>query len=1146
MRKIKKPIYEPPELQQENMTEEEKALDNHKRTLHKIRERKIKKAFKALRFRSLKNFMFWFFGVMSSVGIILGSIFIGVKVIPISTYSKWAGIDSSEYVSEQIAGKSLFDAIKSMDQYTIGDVPVIEKFVKDLLEETGADDFVVVDYDAIKDVKFMNAKNDSDLIDEISACIKLSPEIEMFKNVKAYTEHQSTENPLVREGSSWVAKDGKNLNLYCYTDEFARSTIYYDVVANGKISPAIANLTETQMKQINFYFKPLTELPILEIVNGISSVMDMLDVDDVISLISDENEVNPIIKKLFDGQSLGSIVSETFDFEALLNNFVLADIEDFDTLVGDIGPALKLNVWEEVDANDKPNVSSGKITVDDDGNFTSNPKLYYYLVGGTHGTDTAVYERAFDDDGKRVLAVSDSTTLYYANISKTPVLELADIIFDSLGRIKVDELLKSFDEDVISPDNFLIELFEGVSINELTTDFDFEGLLNKITLDSFGGAETLGALGELSVFNTWEIVEDGDKPVISSGKITVDSDGEFTYNPKLYYYLVSGTHGTDTAVYERAFDDNGVRVQGVDDNTTLYYANLSFVGISDMTNLLGDSVSRLKIIELLEVLGAEFSDDDLVSSILGDKTFAEIDDISADDILLTSVMNYTENATVYKILLEATGKSVYGKTETEIEQMADELYLSSLSNTSFDIANISLTAVLDGPTAENPNTNKQLYDILTSALSLSDKNGDGKIDFKDIKVSDLSSFTPNKITLTSVLPEYDDKGTVITSDDVDNRELYNILKDVTGQTDASKITLESLSNFNVGKIKLTTVLTQTDKNKQMFDILLDAIVVEDGQKPTKYEDITVSHLSNVNIQNVGLSAVLDINSNQNLYNILLQALTITDDNGVKITNPTASQIKIKHLSSFSTANVSLSTVMNGNINTVLKEVLCQACNTDNFDDIKVSNLTDGFDFGKVELATVMTKTDGSYGNEIIDAILSKSTESDPVTLNNIGDKINSLTLYEVYGKTCFTTNKDESIDKNVAIENARTFIFDETQNAFIHKDYDELGDNTVYYIHENDGIWLLICFTSEDYGDSYSGSNWVDTDGRPEKYVISESTLEDLHSVDMFQGLFTETTIRQFVDAGIIDDGNGFEPLTYVLTLNELLEEFDSLVKQQG
>ena len=61
MRKIKDPIYGPPELDKSKMTEQEIARAEEKEKLHRIREKRIKKAFRALRLRWLKNFFLWFY-----------------------------------------------------------------------------------------------------------------------------------------------------------------------------------------------------------------------------------------------------------------------------------------------------------------------------------------------------------------------------------------------------------------------------------------------------------------------------------------------------------------------------------------------------------------------------------------------------------------------------------------------------------------------------------------------------------------------------------------------------------------------------------------------------------------------------------------------------------------------------------------------------------------------------------------------------------------------------------------------------------------------------------------------------------------------------------------------------------------------------
>lgn len=85
----------------------------------RVHEKKVKRALKCLRFRKLKNFLFWLMGVIVMPVILVFTMFVGLKVVPISTY---LGGAEKEYVSEDIASLSILDAILGFQDYTFDDV----------------------------------------------------------------------------------------------------------------------------------------------------------------------------------------------------------------------------------------------------------------------------------------------------------------------------------------------------------------------------------------------------------------------------------------------------------------------------------------------------------------------------------------------------------------------------------------------------------------------------------------------------------------------------------------------------------------------------------------------------------------------------------------------------------------------------------------------------------------------------------------------------------------------------------------------------------------------------------------------------------------------------------------------------------------
>ena len=95
------------------------------------KERRLKRGNRALRFRGLKNFLFWLTGVISGFIIIIGLIFMAVYVVPTKTILGFGGINNTdEYVSDEIVSKSIIKALTGIKDYSVGDIPFLEKTLK--------------------------------------------------------------------------------------------------------------------------------------------------------------------------------------------------------------------------------------------------------------------------------------------------------------------------------------------------------------------------------------------------------------------------------------------------------------------------------------------------------------------------------------------------------------------------------------------------------------------------------------------------------------------------------------------------------------------------------------------------------------------------------------------------------------------------------------------------------------------------------------------------------------------------------------------------------------------------------------------------------------------------------------------------------
>ena len=1110
MSKIKKPIYGPTELDESKLTKQEVAVEKRKATLHKIRERRIKKAFRTYRLRGLKNFLFWFFGVLSGLAILVGSVFVGIKVVPLGTYLKWTGQDVSEIVSEKVSDKSVIDAIAGINEYSLEDLPVIESVVQGLFEETGIDDFVLVDYDALKKVKFFNASEGSDLMDEISKCVKLNPEMELLSDLKAFNEYSKTDCPIEKPfDGAWVLKENERGELYCFDTStvggnslmnapYVNQVVYEDVIVGGQINSRLASLTVAEMENVKFYYKPIKEMPLFDVVNGIDAIIGRLEIPDIITLVADGGEVDPLINKVFDGMTIGGITSD-FDMVTMLEKVKLTDIEDVEEMLGDLGELSVFNEYVRVAEEEKPVVVEGKIE------GKENPALFYYISKPAAGEEPAEYSRAFDNEGYRNENVDDNTELYYPNLLDVSITELLEVMGDSFGTIEINQFLEVLDADY-SDEDFVATVLSGKKLNQISS----------ITADEISLVDVFEYKGNEDIYK-----------IILSG------------NQKLPVREVGETdQAYDARVQEEAEKINLKDLEGIDmdninldvvipesENADLYEIIRKAKGMAEDEPVLlscldgfdGDDVYLSSMVDIpTEQNGYKNQKlyDILIDAlVITDDQGAQMDNPSFSDIRVKHLSNFEmdrvnlnlvlpyydaesleDNRELYKILLEATGSVIADKNDVEIEAMAKELSIANIK--SFDIGNVRIeTAII--------NASKQLKDILGSSIV---KNGN-VIPYSQIQIKDLELFKVDTVKMDLILPYYDASDI---ENVIDNREMYKILVEACG----------------LGK-------------------------AEDAENIAK--TMKVNDISNFDIEKVSLSAVLEVPTaangyeNQKLYDILLESLEITDENGYVISNATYSDISIKHLKSFSTDNLKLSTVLD-NPNDTLKNVLTEACGTD-FEEITINHLAgSGFDIESVKLSTVLTAhgidEDGypDYGNHILNVLMNKDAD---VNIGNIGDSLDNLLLSEVYPSESFTTTQRYSGQK------AYYKIVRDGLDVYVHEDrileFASSSDSltTKYYVCNQAHIWLFLHY-SNVWGNSYGGVilNGHDALGNAYVYVDAHHTLADLQGdVDDISGKIMDATIRQLVDGGLVNDNGGYVNTgIYSKSLHEVINEMGNVL----
>ncbi len=503
------------------------------------------------------------------------------------------------------------------------------------------------------------------------------------------------------------------------------------------------------------------------------------------------------------------------------------------------------------------------------------------------------------------------------------------------------------------------------------------------TIDSLGGASALGDFGGLSVFTDEEL----------AGTVAeIDARGETAEEKKQYYYKSSdGAVVYDAAetVYERAFNDDGSLVEklaALSDTdksvVKLYYPPLEKVKIGELKDIIGDSIGRTTISSLLETLGGD--NDKLIDIIGADTTIKGIKDFDINTVALTNVLeDNAENAQLWNILKDVTGKT----TTTDIT-------IGDLSGINTD--DIYLNTVLPAPDSGHPDRNKQLYDILL------DITPSTITAYDQIKVNDLSGLNTDNLHLTTVL-----------ADNTANAKLYNILKDLSGKSDASEITVDDLSGLNTDNLHLSVVLEDNAANAKLYDILKD--------------------------------------------------LTGETTNGA---------ITVGSLAGLDTDNLHLTTVIPSSDNKLLKPLL----------------------------------------------------ERNP-TIGTLGDTINDIDVSEIFVVECFTEDSSKATDTNAKY----------TKSTVGGVDHYDLSASGTYYISNEAKVWLFM-FYERATGAIVSAD--VDTKGSITKYEKKSVTFGNMEDgMSDTSDAFMNATVKQLIQSGILTESpSGKYALLYGNSFTDVLE----------
>lgn len=236
------------------------------------------------------------------------------------------------------------------------------------------------------------------------------------------------------------------------------------------------------------------------------------------------------------------------------------------------------------------------------------------------------------------------------------------------------------------------------------------------------------------------------------------------------------------------------------------------------------------------------------------------------------------------------------------------------------------------------------------------------------------------------------------------------------------------------------------------------------------------------------------------------------------------QIKVSQLSGIDFSTLKLTAVLKDNAsNAKLYGILMDltgysVISGKTHDDIHIGDL-EGLDVGNIRLSSVLSLPEDPEERKAMNVILRTLLEKD-VKVGELGDSINGLTLYELFGADCFTTDEAKKV-------NADTYRYDEENKIYT---YDNAipGTEETYYVSADAGIWLLFAYDA----------GAIQGNGRANTFAPSTVTFSSLqNNAGTFSEKISNATIYQLLSAKVVqeDPGAPFSDGLKAMTLSQAL-----------
>lgn len=583
--------------------------------------KKNKKNAKIAKHRKAKNFGWWFFGYISFVLILVAIIAVSALLIPVKMLT---GDDSSDYVSDDIASMSLFEALLGIADYTVKDVPAVKVLLNTIQTDLELDKYISIDTDSLDDTTIISEDFLTDLLDSIKVIATLSSTgvsdmLGDFGTMDAFTSYELV--PL----EELPDESGTDFNYL----------LYYYRLEEGVYLPAFTEDYERVEEAVDkdLYYPALNEVPVLDLGDVFS---DRLDRERMTSL-------------------LGAVGMETggaiYD---IVGDKTVSEMKSFN--MDDVKLTAVIKIPEDKGSEDYRKVSD----------------LYKMLMdaNSVSYTDSDFEEKANE------LTVAQLSGMDINDVKLTTVLS-NKLIEGGEGKRENEDLYKilrdiSYDKCVVNYFNKYNEAHVGEEIDMLQAKTAYDGLTDSekndyITISCLSGADIksikLTSVLEDSDANTqlYAILRDMTGKENNSDIVVGDLNGvdvthikllnvlpmgENNKNEKLYNILRDLSYKNVIAQYmlDHSCDEETAKSEyallSVDEqNALITVASLDNSDISriKLSNVIDKESSEVQNNKILKVLVA---DDSVTVGNMADKINAlKVSEIFAVDVFTTEVAN---------------------------------------------------------------------------------------------------------------------------------------------------------------------------------------------------------------------------------------------------------------------------------------------------------------------------------------------------------------------------------------------------------------------------------------------------------------------------------------------------------------------------